>query len=271
MTKIGRAGALAQRRGHARRGEHRAAAAERRDDDVAPAPAPHRAPRAARWLAARRCAAGARALRRPADDEARAGRARRNCSAISSPISAGPISSAAQRVEIAMDVAREIERRGGERQRPLGDARLAPHPARAGEGARRSAPSSAGADQARAPPPTRCAALHLAQHMRLADDEAVERARHGEEMAQRRRALVAIERRASTLLGRAAQCGSATSAHESADAARALVAHAARSGRRSRSAPPRRAAAPRSALERAVEIVFDQRKAIAQLARGLVR
>ncbi len=164
-----------------------------------------------------------------------------------------------------MDVARELQRRGGDRHRPLGDARLAPHAPRRGGGGGESR-LELGTDKAElgGEPMRR---LHLSQHLRLADDEAVERARHGEEMPQRRRAVMAVER------------------------GRGVAAAAARQQRRERGAGARgiagggdeldavaggdehhvAEAGPAQLLERSGEIGLDQREAVAQSLRcGLV-
>ena len=169
-------------------------------------------------------------------------------------------------VEIAVDAAREIERGGGERHRPLGDAGVAPDAAGAAEGGDEDI-----LERRRDEPMLRRRAMRrseLTQHMRLADDETVERARHAEEMTQRRLALVAIERAGDACLGmrrarsderREGRHGLRVMAHQ-LDAIAGGDQHALS------------CAGMKQRLERAVGIGFEHGEAIAQFltARAMV-
>ena len=117
-----------------------------------------------------------------------------NCSAISSAISEGPSSSAS---ECGRD---RRECRARDRAPPppsdIGRAamrRLAPHAPGAGEGGGEDALERR-SDQAKLGSGAVRRACTWPEHLGLADHEAVERACHGEQVTQRRRAVVAIER-----------------------------------------------------------------------------
>ena len=165
-------------------------------------------------------------------------------------------------VEVAVNAARQIERGGGDRLRPLGDAGLAPDSARAGEGGEeRALKIRADETQLRR---GAMRAPHLGQHVRLADDAALKRARDREEMAQGGIALVAVER-GGDALGR--------DRHARGDQRRKrlrgtlVVANQldAVAGRdQHRFARAERA----QLLERAVDIAPDQREALAQRGRA---
>src|SRR6185437_11835606 len=91
------------------------------------------------------------------------------------------------------------ESRGSDRDRTLGNAGFTPDPSRRGKGGSKGRLELGAGKTELGREPVRL--LHLPQHLRLADDEAVECAGHREEMAQRRSALVAIERACHGLRG----------------------------------------------------------------------
>ncbi len=211
------------------------------------------------WFEARRSAA-ARAFGRAAHDEAReAGAAELLGHQLAHFGRADQQRGAA--VEIAVDAAREIERRRRDRLRPLGDRRLAPHPPRAGEGGDEHALER----RADEPHVARHAmgGAELPQHMRLADDGAVERARDGEKMTQRRLALEALQRGGD---GLGAQRGARRDRRRENFRGARIVGdelHAVAGRDQHRLAEPGLA----QRLERAVEIVLDHRETLPQLGR----
>ncbi len=164
--------------------------------------------------------------------------------------------------KIAVNAARQIDRRRGDRLRAFGDPGLAPDAARAGEGSvERGVERRTHEAQLRRLAVRRA---HLTQHMRLADNGAFERARDGEQMFQGGVAFMAVKRGGKRRLGhRGARCDKR---HEERRRSRIVARQLDPVAGRDQHAVAQARVA--QALERAAEIGLDPREAVAQIRAG---